>query len=421
MNSETSKSVYEEAKNLIPGGVSSPVRAIKPYPFYTRSAKGSKIKDADGNTYIDYCMAYGPAILGHGHPMIREAIIDRLSKGWIYGTPTELEVDLAKRISSLYPSVEMMRFVSTGTEATMSAIRLARGFMKRDKIVKIEGGFHGAHDAVLVKAGSGAATHGERNSPGIPEDVVKNTLQVPFNDIEAMADVIEKNRDEIAAVIVEPVMGNMGPILPVNNYLSNLRALTQENDVLLIFDEVITGCRISIGGAQKYYGVKPDLTTLGKVVGGGMPIGVFGGRRDIMELISPQGPVYQAGTYSGHPLSMAAGIETLKYIEKHDVCSILTDRGNKFRRLLFDICSDKQKEYSVVGIASMFAVFFGPAPTNYREALRCDTESFNAFFHNMLSDGIFIPPSQFETNFISLAHSTEDFEKTLEAFDKNLV
>lgn len=420
MEFEKSKELFEQAKKLIPGGVSSPVRAIKPYPFYTASAAGSKIYDADGNELIDYCLAYGPAVLGHAHPAVREAIEDQLTRGWLYGTPSDLEVRLAEKINGLYPSMDMMRFVSSGTEATMSAIRLARGFSGKNKIIKIEGGFHGAHDAVLVKAGSGATTHGEPNSPGIPADVTKNTLQTAYNDIEAMAAVIEKNKDDTAAVIIEPVMGNIGTVLPRENYLKELRRLTAENDVLLIFDEVITGCRLSMGGAQEVFGVKPDLTTLGKIVGGGMPVGVFGGRRDIMEMISPQGPVYQAGTFSGHPVSMASGLAMLDFMEKNNVCQTLNERGAAFRKALSDVIADKKPDYCVSGISSMFTIFFGSEPHNYQDVLKCDAASYMEFFGKMLKDGIFLPPSQFETNFISFAHTPEDLDKTVEAVDKNL-
>lgn len=262
---DKSRQMYEKAKTLIPGGVSSPVRAIKPYPFYTASADGSKIRDLDGNEYIDYCLAYGPAVLGHNHPVIKAAIKEQLDKGWLYGTPTELEVTLAEKVAGYYPSIDMLRFVSTGTEATMSALRLARGFTRKNKFIKIEGGFHGAHDAVLVKAGSGATTLGEPDSLGIPADFTKYTLQAPYNDIETMTTLVEKNRDDLAAVIIEPVLGNIGPILPLPGYLKELRKLTKENDVLLIFDEVITGFRLAMGGAQEYFGVVPDMTTLGKI------------------------------------------------------------------------------------------------------------------------------------------------------------
>ncbi|WP_316557420.1 glutamate-1-semialdehyde 2,1-aminomutase [Methanimicrococcus hongohii] len=421
MNFEKSEKLYNTAKTMIPGGVSSPVRAIKPFPFYTASANGSKIYDEDGNEFIDYCMAYGPMILGHNPPTVKQAIIDQLDKSWLYGTPTALEVEMAKRITNLYPSVEMMRFVSSGSEATMSAIRLARGFTKKNKIIKIEGGFHGAHDAVLVKAGSGATTHGEPNSPGIPAGVTEHTLQVPYNDIEKMAEVIEKNKNDMAAVILEPVLGNVGPILPEGDYLKELRALTAENDVLLIFDEVITGFRLAPGGAQEYFGIKPDLTTLGKIAGGGMPIGIFGGRKDIMEMISPNGPVYQAGTFSGSPCSMSAGIAVLDYLKENKVQETLNKRGDNFRKMLSDVVGDKKPDYYVSGISSLFVIFFGEKPLNYQDVLKCDAAGYMEFFHKMLNSGVFLPPSQFETNFISLAHTDDDFNKTVEAVEKNIV
>ncbi|MCL2862738.1 MAG: glutamate-1-semialdehyde 2,1-aminomutase [Methanimicrococcus sp.] len=421
MNFEKSEELYKTAKTLIPGGVSSPVRAVKPFPFYTVSADGSKIYDEDGNAFIDYCMAYGPMILGHNHPVIKQAVENQLEKGWLYGTPTALEVEMAERVKGMYPSMEMMRFVSTGSEATMSAIRLARGYTKKNKIIKIEGGFHGAHDAVLVKAGSGATTHGEPNSPGIPTGVTEHTLQVPYNDIEKMAEVIEKNKKDMAAVILEPVLGNIGPVLPKGDYLKELRALTAENDVLLIFDEVITGFRLAPGGASEYFGIKPDLTTLGKIAGGGMPIGIFGGRKDILELISPSGPVYQAGTFCGSPCSMSAGIAILDYMKEHKVQETLNKRGDIFRKMLSDVVGDKRPDYYVGGLSSLFVIFFGGKPLNYQEVLKCDAASYMEFFHRMLKSGVFLPPSQFETNFISLAHTDEDFRQTAEAVEKNLI
>ncbi len=420
MTLEKSKQLYDKAKTLLPGGVSSPVRAIKPYPFYTESANGSKITDVDGNEYIDYCMAYGPKILGHGHPRIKQAIVEQLDKGWLYGTPTDLEVTLADKIASLYPSIDMLRFVTTGTEATMSALRAARGFTGKNKFIKMEGGFHGAHDAVLVKAGSGATTHGKPDSLGIPEDFTRNTLQVPYNDIEAMTDTIESNKDDMAAVIIEPVMGNIGPILPDGDYLKDVRKVTEENDVVLIFDEVITGFRLAMGGAQEYYGVTPDMTTLGKIVGGGMPIGVFGGKREIIEMISPSGSVYQAGTFSGSPASVAAGITMLDVLEKENVHKTLNATGDAVRARLADIVSDLGLDYNVSGIASMFKIFFGDTPSNYQEVLTCDKEGYFEFFHRMLKSGVFLPPSQFETNFISTAHSESDLEMTFEAYEANL-
>lgn len=420
MSLDKSRDLYNKARTLIPGGVSSPVRAIKPYPFYTESASGSKIKDIDGNEYIDYCLAYGPNILGHSNPTIKQAIISQLEKGWLYGTPTELEVNLAEKITRLYPSIDMLRFVSTGTEATMSALRAARGFTGKNKFIKIEGGFHGAHDAVLVKAGSGATTLGKPDSLGIPEDFTKNTLQVPFNDIEALTAVIEKNQDDLAALIIEPVMGNIGPVLPDGNYLKDVRKVTEENDVVLIFDEVITGFRLAMGGAQEYFGVTPDMTTLGKIVGGGLPIGVFGGKKEILEMIAPSGSVYQAGTFSGSPASVAAGLTVLEVLEKEEVHKNLNATGNMMRDRLSEIVADKGLDYNVVGLASMFKIFFGDKPLNYQDVLKCDKEGYLKFFFKMLDSGVFIPPSQFETNFISTAHTEDDIEKTLLAYEANL-
>lgn len=420
MSLDKSRDLYNKARTLIPGGVSSPVRAIKPYPFYTESASGSKIRDIDGNEYIDYCLAYGPNILGHSNPTIRQAIISQLEKGWLYGTPTELEVDLAEKITGLYPSIDMLRFVSTGTEATMSALRAARGFTGKNKIIKIEGGFHGAHDAVLVKAGSGATTLGKPDSLGIPEDFTKNTLQVPFNDIETLTAVIEKNQNDLAALIIEPVMGNIGPILPEADYLKDVRKLTEENDVVLIFDEVITGFRLAMGGAQEYFGVTPDMTTLGKIIGGGLPIGVFGGKKEIMEMVAPSGSVYQAGTFSGSPTSVAAGLTVLDVLEKEEVHKKLNATGEMMRNSLSEIVADLGLGYNVVGIASMFKIFFGDKPLNYQDVLKCDKEGYLKFFFKMLDSGVFIPPSQFETNFISTAHTEDDIEKTLLAYEANL-
>ncbi|WP_406656798.1 glutamate-1-semialdehyde 2,1-aminomutase [Methanolobus sp. ZRKC2] len=420
MSLDKSRELYQKARTLLPGGVSSPVRAIKPYPFYTQSASGSKITDIDGNEYIDYCLAYGPNILGHANPKVKEAVISQLDKGWLYGTPTELEVNLADRIAGIYPSIDMLRFVSTGTEATMSALRAARGFTGKNKFIKIEGGFHGAHDAVLVKAGSGATTLGKPDSLGIPEDFTKHTLQVPFNDIEALTTLMEKYSDDLAAFILEPVMGNIGPVLPEKDYLQEVRKVTEENDVVLIFDEVITGFRLSMGGAQEYYGVTPDMTTLGKIIGGGLPIGIFGGKKEIIEMIAPSGSVYQAGTYSGSPASVAAGLTVLDVLEKEDVHKKLSFAGDKLRSGLSDVVADLGLDYTVSGISSMFKIFFGDRPLNYQDVLKCDKEGYLNFFFKMLDSGVFLPPSQFETNFLSTAHIDEDIEKTLAAYEANL-
>ncbi|ATZ61110.2 MAG: glutamate-1-semialdehyde 2,1-aminomutase [Methanosarcinales archaeon Met12] len=416
---ETSKKLFDKAKALLPGGVSSPVRAIKPYPFYTKFAKGSKIYDVDGNGYIDYCMAYGPLILGHAHPAIKRAIVNQLDNGWLYGTPIEQEITLAKRITEYYPSIDMVRFVNTGTEATMGAIRAARGFTGKSGIIKIEGGFHGAHDAVLVKAGSGAATTGVPDSLGIPADFTKHTLQVPFNDIDAMADVMDAY-DDIAAVIMEPVMGNVGPILPEKGYLREVRTLTEKNGIVLIFDEVITGFRLSMGGAQEYYGVTPDMTTLGKILGGGLPIGVIGGKKDIMENISPAGGVYQAGTFNGNPLSLTVGLVTMDILKQDNVHKEINRTGDSLRAQLEDVIADLHLDYSVTGIGSMFEVFFRTEVRNYQDAMKCDKVGYLDFFHRMLKSGIFLPPSQFETNFVSYAHTPDDIQKTIEAYRENL-
>ncbi len=406
-----SKNLYEQAVKLMPGGVSSPVRAVKPFPFYTSYARGSKIYDVDGNEYIDYCLAYGPLILGHSNPVIKRSLEEQIEKGWLYGTPTEIEIEYAKLIIKLYKSIEMVRFVNTGCEATMSAIRLARGFTNKDKILKIEGSYHGAHDCVLIKAGSGATTHGIPNSLGVPADFVKNTLQVPFNDIEMFNEIVEKNRDDLACVIMEPVMGNAGLILPENGYLKEVRKITEENDVLLIFDEVITGFRLALGGAQEYYGVEADITTLGKIAGGGLPIGVVGGKREIMEEFSPSGRVYQAGTFSGNPLSLIAGYNTIRFIIDNDVLKYVNKRTEELVR---GIEEQMPRDVSIGSIASMFCIYFGERPKNYSDVLKLDRERYLKFYWSLLKNGIFFPPSQFETCFVSYAHTRDDIEKTIE-------
>jgi glutamate-1-semialdehyde 2,1-aminomutase len=420
MHFDLSAKIFQQASQLMPGGVSSPVRAISPYPFYTARSEGAYLWDLDGNRLIDYCLAYGPMILGHKHPAIIHAVADQLQKGWLYGTPSELEVNLAKRIMNLYPSIEMLRFVSTGTEATMAALRVARGATGRNMIIKIEGGFHGAHDSVLIKAGSGATTLGIPDSKGVPADTAKNTLQVPYNDLSALEQVLKRFPDQIAALIIEPVLGNIGPVLPKEGYLQGVRDLTKDHDILLIFDEVITGFRLDLGGAQRYYGIKPDLTTLGKIIGGGFPIGIFGGRKDLMEQVAPSGGIYQAGTFNGSPISLAAGNATLDVLENDRVLEKLNATGDQMRKALSEIVSDSRLPYSVTGIASMFKVFFGTLPWDYASALRCDKSGYFNFFRRMLDSGIFLTPSQFETDFLSTAHSDEDLEQTLEAFKSNL-
>ena len=400
------------AKNLMPGGVSSPVRAIRPYPFYTAQANGSHITTVDGPVLIDCCMAYGPLILGHAHPHIRKAIEAQLKNGWLYGTPAPQEPAFAKIITGDHKGMDMVRFVSSGSEATMAAIRLARGFTGKKDIVKIEGGFHGAHDAVLVKAGSGATTMGVPDSAGVLADLVAHTRQVPYNDPEALESLLAAHPD-VAALIIEPVLGNIGPIVPEDNYLQDIREITRAHEVLLIFDEVITGYRLGIGGAQEMYGVKPDLSTLGKIIGGGLPIGAFGGRREIMEMVAPQGPVYQAGTFSGNPLSLTAGLATLQWL--HDHHTIYDDLDEKTRALEESLVGTTGGSF--VRLGSMFKWFFrNEPPKNYREVKECDTTSFGRFWKRMLDAGVFLPPSQFETNFLSSAHSDQDLTTLSRAY-----
>lgn len=408
-----SSDLFASARQLMPGGVSSPVRAIRPYPFFTSHASGSHLYTVDGTDLIDCCLAYGPLILGHAHPVIKKAIAEQLENGWLYGTPIPLEPGFARTITADHPGMDMVRFVSSGSEATMAAIRLARGFSQKNDIVKIEGGFHGAHDAVLVKAGSGATTLGIPDSAGVLADVVAHTRQIPYNDPEALESLLSKNPD-VAAMIIEPVLGNIGPVLPENNYLKEIRSITRSHDVLLIFDEVITGYRLGIGGAQVKYGVKPDLTTLGKIIGGGLPIGAFLGRREIMEMVAPSGAVYQAGTFSGNPLSLAAGSATVHWLHDHrNVYSALEDKTRVIEENL-----SVSGGGSFVRLGSMFKYFFrNLPPRNYREVRECNTGSFQQFWIRMLAAGVFLPPSQFETNFLSVAHTDQDSETIISAYN----
>ena len=412
MQTDESERLYNKALKLMPGGVSSPVRAIDPYPFYVQRASDSRIWDVDGNLYIDYCMGYGPLILGHARPAVQTAVAEQLKLGWDYGTPIKAEIDLAERIQEDFPSMEMLRFVSTGTEATMSALRAARGFTGKDTLVKIEGSYHGAHDAVLVKPGSAAIS--TASSLGVPAAAVKNTVQVPFNDIEALSYALEKV--DAACLMIEPVMGNIGPVLPEETYLADVRKVTEENETLLIFDEVITGFRLCIGGAQCLFGVTPDLTTLGKIVGGGFPIGVFGGKKEIMECVAPSGGVFNAGTFSGHPVSLVAGLATLNVLNEEGYRRV-NGLGDLLRRMLVDLLAELDIRFVVQGIGTMFQVFFTDKPVrNYQDALACDVNRYNKLAAFMREEGIFLAPSQYETNFISLAHSNEDLEYTIRAY-----
>jgi glutamate-1-semialdehyde 2,1-aminomutase len=414
-----SKTLFEEARRHIPGGVNSPVRAFEPNPFFVKEAKGARIYDVDGKEYIDYVMGYGPLLFGHANERIINRVKEAVERGTLYGAPTEEEVELARRIKRFYPSIEMVRLVNSGTEATMHAIRLARGFTGRRKIIKFEGCFHGSHDSVLVKAGSGALTFGIPSSSGVLEDTARHTLVSRYNDISLTEDIARKNRDDLAAIIVEPVMANSGLIPPDMEFLRGLRSIADELGCVLIFDEVVTGFRLSPGGAQEYYGVKADLTTLGKVLGGGFPIAAFGGREEIMRNISPSGRIYQAGTFSGNPVSVAAALAVMEMINE-GIYSYLRDYGKKLVSAIRDIIDDRNLKATVNHVESMFQIFFTDRVRTYEEALSSDLKKFRTYFMKMLEKGIFIPPSQFETCFISTAHSDEEMKITIEALDEAL-
>ncbi len=415
-----SEKLFEEAKRFLVGGVDSPVRAMKPFPFFTTKGQGARIYDADGNDYVDYCLAYGPLILGHAYPKVVRAVKEQMEKGSVYGTPTELETEFAKKIVGAVPSAEIVRFVNTGTEATMGAIRLARGVTGKNKIVKFDGCFHGAHDYVLVKAGSGATTHGMPNSLGIPEDTTRNTLLAPFNDEQAMERMIERD-DDIACIILEPIIGNSGCVMPEDGYLKFLRDITEENDVLLIFDEVITGFRLALGGAQEYYGIIPDITTLGKILGGGLPIGAITAGKRIMENLSPLGGVYQAGTFNGNPLSLTSGYAALSELENGGVYKKVNGLGDRMRKGLEAISNDLGLETRTYGAASMFQTYFTDTRvTDYETALLADKNLFLRFQQGLLKKGVSLPPSQYECNFISYAHGEDEIDETLFAVEDSL-
>jgi len=418
-----SQELFERANKVLPSGVNSPVRAFKPYPFFVEKAKGSRIYSVDGDSYIDYCMAYGPLIFGHSFEDVLGSAREQLVKGTLYGAPTENEVKFAELISKLVPCMEMLRLVNSGTEATMHAIRLARGFTGKKKIIKFEGCYHGAHDYVLVKAGSGATSFGAPDSLGIPEETTRNTIVIPYNDYLALEEAIKRESQDIAAVIVEPVIGNAGLILPRKGYLDKLRKLTKDYGILLIFDEVIMGFRLALGGAQEYYKIKPDMATLGKVLGGGFPIGAFGGRKEIMQHLSPSGKVYQAGTFSGNPISVSAGYAVLQTLREKqgEIYPKLERNCEELIKALVDLASIYHVEAQVNNIASMFQIFFTPHPVfDYASAKKSDTKKFSIYFQQLLKQGVFIPPSQFETCFLSTAHGEDDLKSTIEAFDNAL-
>jgi glutamate-1-semialdehyde 2,1-aminomutase len=414
-----SNELFAQAEQHIPGGVNSPVRAFRAVgggPLFISSAKGAEITDADGRTYIDYVASWGPMILGHAHPEIVAAIQQAASRGTSYGAPTELEVEFAQEIKSALPSIEKIRLVSSGTEAVMSAIRLARGFTGRDKIVKFVGCYHGHSDALLAKAGSGIATFGLPDCPGVPAETVKHTLTLPFNDSEAIEVLFKEIGSEIAAVVVEPIPGNMGCVLPKSGFLEKLREVTRESGSLLVFDEVITGFRLGRGGAQTLYNIKPDLTCLGKIIGGGLPVGAFGGRADIMNHLAPIGPVYQAGTLSGNPLAVTAGLTALRILQDESIYTNLQSQTAKLVTATADAAKEAGIAVSINSIGSIFTCFFTDKEVvDWETAKISDTTRFAKFFRAMLAEGVYMAPSQFEVGFVSTAHTDELLERTATA------
>jgi glutamate-1-semialdehyde 2,1-aminomutase len=421
MNRKKSITLYGKALKMIPGGVNSPVRAFRAIgipPSFVERAKGSKIWDVDGNEYIDYVGSWGPMILGHAHPKVVEALKRAIPKGTSFGAPTPLEVELATKVMKAFPSIELVRMVSSGTEAVLGAIRLARGYTRRDKILKFEGCYHGHGDSLLVKAGSGAMTFGIPDSLGIPEDLAKHTLTAPYNNLESVKAWVGQYSDQIACIIVEPIVGNMGVVLPENGFLEGLRRICDEKGIVLLFDEVITGFRVAYGGAQELYGIKADLTCLGKIIGGGLPVGAYGGKEKIMEQVSPLGGVYQAGTLSGNPLAMTAGIETLALLRSGKVYEELERKTSYLTEAISKIAEERGIPFSINHITGMFTLFFTEGPVrDYPSAKKSDTKRFAKFFIEMMEQGIYLPPSQFEACFISLAHTQKDLDKTIEACD----
>jgi len=422
---QRSSALFQEAQNYIPGGVNSPVRAFKSVggtPVFVKKAQGAYLYDEDGREYVDYINSWGPMILGHTHPMVLEAVKNQLKKGFSYGTPTELETEIARLIVENVPNIDKIRMVNSGTEACMSAIRLARGFTGKDKIIKFEGCYHGHSDSFLIKAGSGAATFGNPNSPGVTQGTAKDTLLARYNDFESVKNLFENNSGEIAAIIIEPVAGNMGCIVPEENFLENLRKICDENNALLIFDEVMTGFRLDFGGAQKRLNVNADLVCFGKIIGGGFPVGAFAGRSEIMDFLAPLGPVYQAGTLSGNPIAMRAGITTLSIL-KEDLN--LYERIDATTKILHEeissILSQKGIEHTANRLGSMISFFFGENQIkNFEDAQQANHSLFNQFFHHLLKEGIYLPPSGYETWFISDSIQNEEIDKTLSAVEKFL-
>ena len=413
------EAAYADAKVFFPGGVNSPVRALGSVggtPFFAVSGRGAEIQDADGNSYIDLVLGYGPLILGHAHPLVAERLLEAVEEGWSFGAPTPGETALAERVQAFFPSMERMRFVNSGTEATMSALRLARGFTGRDLVLKLEGCYHGHVDSLLVRAGSGALTHGKPDSAGVPGSIAGTTLLAPYNDLESVRGLFAEHGEQIAAIIVEPVAGNMGVVPPVPGFLAGLQELAKADGALLIFDEVMTGFRVARGGAQELFGVRPDLTCLGKIIGGGLPVGAFGGRSEIMAKLAPEGPVYQAGTLSGNPLSMAAGTATMKVLADNDPFSLLAERTAGLANELRSEASRAGISACVQHVGSMVTFFFNPGPIrNLDDAKASDTERYGRFYHAMRERGVSIPPSQFEAWFLGTPHDGPVLERVVSA------
>lgn len=419
MNWDHSKRLYEEACRWIPGGVNSPVRsgrAVGMTPFFVKEAKGCRIVDEDGNSYIDYVCSWGPLIAGHAHPEVVAALQKTAVKGTSYGIPTQMEIDLARKVTEMVPSVEMVRMVNSGTEATMSAVRLARGYTGRKKIIKFNGCYHGHGDAFLVQAGSGVVTLGIPGSPGVPEEVVQHTLSLPYNDLDVVKETMIQVGEEVAAIIVEPVAGNMGVVLPKPEFLPGLRQLCDQYGAVLIFDEVITGFRLAPGGAQQLYGVMPDLTCLGKIIGGGLPVGAYGGKRELMLRMAPAGEIYQAGTLSGNPLAMSAGLAMLEILCREGVYEELEQKAQYLAKGLQEAAQSARIPVTLNRVGSMGCGFFTEKPVHdFADALQADTKTYAVFFREMLNQGVYLAPSQFEAFFISLAHTKGDLDHTVEA------
>ncbi len=422
LNYDKSKAAYEAANKVIPGGVNSPVRAFRAvgdYPIFIESGQGAHVTDIDGNELIDFICSWGPLIFGHNDPVVQEAVMSAVQKGTTFGMPTEIETLMAEKIVELIPSIEKVRMVSSGTEATMSALRLARGYTGRDKIIKCGGCYHGHADHLLIQAGSGALTFGVPSSPGVPENIAHETLTATYNDIDSFKALFAEYQNEIAAVIIEPIPGNMGLILPEEGFLEALRELTKENGSLLIFDEVISGFRASLGGAQKRFGIMPDLTCLGKIIGGGLPVGAFGGRADIMDHLAPVGDVYQAGTLSGNPLAMKAGYTTLCELQKRNPYADLDARAKRLKEGLAAAADAHGVRVTINQVGSLLTVFFTDRPVHtYADAQTSSVDQYRIFFQALLAEGIHLPPSQFECWFISTAHTDADIEKTIQAAEK---